>query len=286
MGEIILRNWDLREFGVRVNVPSPIRQVQVPIRHVISPIQNLPKQIGQVVPVICHIRSYLPHCSHHHSPSLFLVHNLTIITEHKVMSSLAISPCYDHELTPSTAYCDHSIHRVQYTLNTASSQDCFSSLQSHDYKLTPQCSFSCQRASQYNQLPSASSGGELKGKVTFCHIPTVASQLTDQYSLSSRRTVYQPPPSTRPILLDHGLQVNLQTRSITACRCIPKLTPSHLPSESPNSHEYGLQVRTIGASKCISKLARLRPPSSLHQGLQVHHQTGSITASECISEFT
>jgi len=57
--------------------------------------------------------------------SLFLVHNSTIITEHKVKSSFSISPCHDHELapskayteykhTPSTAYTEYSIHRVQH----------------------------------------------------------------------------------------------------------------------------------------------------------------------------
>jgi len=46
--------------------------------------------------------------------SLFLIHNSTIIAEHKVKSSLSISPCHDHELTPST-----SIHRVQHTPSTA-----------------------------------------------------------------------------------------------------------------------------------------------------------------------
>jgi len=47
--------------------------------------------------------------------SLFLVHNsTTIIPKHKVKSSLSISPCHDHELTPST-----SIHRVQHTPSTA-----------------------------------------------------------------------------------------------------------------------------------------------------------------------
>jgi len=48
--------------------------------------------------------------------SLFLVHNSTIIAEHKVKSCLSISPCHDHELTPSTAYAKYSIHRVQHTL--------------------------------------------------------------------------------------------------------------------------------------------------------------------------
>jgi len=41
--------------------------------------------------------------------SPFLVHNSTIIAEHKVKSSLSISPCHDYELTPSTAYTAHCI---------------------------------------------------------------------------------------------------------------------------------------------------------------------------------
>jgi len=45
---------------------------------------------------------------------LFLVHNATIIAEHKVKSSLTISPCHDHELTRST-----SMHRVPHTWSTA-----------------------------------------------------------------------------------------------------------------------------------------------------------------------
>jgi hypothetical protein len=46
--------------------------------------------------------------------SLFLVHNTIIIAEHKVKSSLSISPCHDHELTPSIAYTEYSIHRVPH----------------------------------------------------------------------------------------------------------------------------------------------------------------------------
>jgi len=45
--------------------------------------------------------------------ALFLIHNSTIIAEQEVMSSLWISPCHDHELTPSC-----SIHRVHNTLST------------------------------------------------------------------------------------------------------------------------------------------------------------------------
>jgi len=61
----------------------------------------------------------------------------TIIEEHKVKSSLSISPCHDHELTLSTAYTEYSIHRVQHTPSTAYTQDCLSSLHSHDHELTP-----------------------------------------------------------------------------------------------------------------------------------------------------
>jgi len=116
--------------------------------------------------------------------SLFLVYNSTIITEYKVKSSLSISPCHDHELTPSTsihrvqhipstayteysiyrvqhipstAYTEYSIYRVQHIPSTACTQDCLSCLHSHDYELTPECSFSFQRASLHNRLPSASS---------------------------------------------------------------------------------------------------------------------------------
>jgi len=42
--------------------------------------------------------------------SLFLIHISTIIAEHKVKSSLSISPWNDHELTPSTAYTEYNIH--------------------------------------------------------------------------------------------------------------------------------------------------------------------------------
>jgi len=61
---------------------------------------------------------------------------------------------------------------------------------------------------------------------------------------------------------DHGLRVHLQTRSITAFKCISK--PARL--RPPSLHHHGLQVhlqtRLITASKCISKLARLRPRSA------------------------
>ena len=100
-----------------------------------------------------------------------------------------------------------------------------------------------------------------------CHMPTVASQLTDEESVSTRHAFRQPPPRTRPISLNDSLH-----------------------SVSPNLLDYGLPVHTNMDSKCISKLARLWPPSvslnSLNYRFQVHFQARLIMASECISEFT
>jgi len=83
------------------------------------------------------------------------------------------------------------------------------------------------------------------------------------------------------------LQVLVQSRSITASKLARSWPPSGI---TPNSLDYGLQVylqtRSITACKCNSELARLRPPSSHEHGLQVHLQTRSILASKCISEFT
>src|SRR5258705_6452733 len=99
-----------------VNRPSPIRQVRVPIRWVISPIWGLLNPIRQVVLLISHSRSYSPYRSHLHPPSpSFLSTTLPSSQEHKVKSSLSISPCHHHELTLSASYTERSIHRVQHT---------------------------------------------------------------------------------------------------------------------------------------------------------------------------
>jgi len=76
--------------------------------------------------------------------------------------------------TPSTAYTEYSIYRVQHTQSTASIGDWFSSLHSHDYELTHECSFSIRCSTLYNRPPSASSPTQLKVN-SHCHIPMVAS---------------------------------------------------------------------------------------------------------------
>jgi len=106
-------------------------------------------------------------------------------------------------------------------------------------------------------------------------------ELTNELSPSSRRASL---PIYR-LQIDH-LQVLLQSRSITASKCISKLARLRPPSVSPSSLDYGLQVCTITASMCISKLARSQSPSvslnSHDYGLQVNLQTRSITASKYI----
>ena len=195
MGQIITRNWDLREYHVLVYLPSPIRQVWVQIWHVITAIWGLPNPIRQGVPLICHICSYPPHCSRLHPPPVFFssttlpsswntksshpsesLHAM-LMSWHQVQHtpSTAYTKYSIHQVqhTPSTAYTKYSIHRVQHTPRTAytkcsihrvqhtpssvSTQDFVSSLHSHDYKFTLEYSFSFQRASLHDRPPSAGS---------------------------------------------------------------------------------------------------------------------------------
>jgi len=109
-----------------------------------------------------------------------------------------------------------------------------------------------------------------------CHIPTVASWLTDELG-----------PGVPSIAC---LQVLVQSRWMTASKCISKLAWSWPQRACPNSPDHGLQVSLIMASKCISKLAWSWPAcaslTSFDLSLQLNLQTRSITASKCIAEFT
>jgi len=197
--ETILWYWGLGEYPVRQHLAIPIWQARLPIQQEITQIQGLPFRIRPVVPLISHIHSHAPYHLHLHPPSFSLVHNSTIIAEHKVKSYLSISPCHDHVLTPSTsihtveAYTKYkhtpstsihqvqtytkykhtpstSIHQVQHIWRTnASIQDDLSSLPSHNYKFTRVCSFSFRHASLQDQPPPFSSPWKLKGTVTSSH---------------------------------------------------------------------------------------------------------------------
>jgi len=120
--------------------------------------------------------------------------------------------------------------------------------------------------------PSANSPWELKGNITLSqsYIWKVSN-----WWIESEHPVRCPSASSKywsnstglqlPISLDHGLQVCLQTRSITAS----KLAQSRRLSVSASWLNYSLQSRSITASMCISKLAGLLPASSHNYGLQV-----------------
>jgi len=131
--------------------------------------------------------------------------------------------------TPSTAYTEYSIHRVQHTLSIAL-KDWLSSLHSHDYELTPECSFSFRHASIHDRPPSASSPWELKGNVTLSH--SHGCELTNWWNTVSAHSA----PS-----IDR-LQELVQSCSITASKWISKLARLRPPSASINSLNHGLQV--------------------------------------------
>jgi len=75
-----------------------------------------------------------------------------------------------------------------------------------------------------------------------------------------------------------------------ASKCLSKRARSRPPSASLSSPNVGLQLhlqtRSITASKCISEFTRSRPPCAspnlLDHGLKVHLSTRSITASKYI----
>jgi hypothetical protein len=253
-GAIHHEKLGLREFRVRVNLPSPIWQVRVPIRRVITPIRGLPNPIRQVVPLISHIRSYPPHCSHFHPPSLsFSFTTQPSSQKHKVESSVSISPCHDHELTSNIAYIVYNINQVQHTPSTAYTEYSIHRRQ-HPPRIVcllfilmitssllnvasssrmPPYTFDCHQLAPHvsSQVKSPS------------HIPTFASPQTDEESLSARHTIHRPALSTRPISLDHSL------------RCASPISLNH----GPHVH---FQTRLITASKYTSKLTRLRPSSA------------------------
>jgi len=184
--------------------------------------------------------------------------NSTITYEHEVKSSLSISPCHNHELTQSTTYTKYSIIprlTVSHSqpVSHLSADVVLDSLHSHNCKLTNEQSLSCCRASlQIERL-----------QVLLQSPSIIACKCISKLARSQPQSA--PPHSINHCLqahhlssLDLGLQVYLQTRSITAS----KFARSWPPSVSPNSLDPGLQKHL---------------PSSLDLGLEVYLQTRSMT---------
>jgi len=203
-----------------------------------------------------------------------------------VPSHLSLScPQFDHHLRTqsyviplylsmpwSKVSTEYSIHRLQYTLSTTYTAYCIiprSTVSRSQASLSCLGRSCCTQFSTFEQL-----------RVT----QWIESELPSCLPAELAHPDW-PPPGTPPFSLDRGLHVHLQTRFITASKCISELSRLRPPS----SHYHGLQVCTITASNCTSKLAWWRPPSAspipLDYGLQVHLQTCSITAFKGIANL-
>jgi len=206
----------LRHFCVQVNLPSPIRQVQVLIRHVITLIQGLPSQIMQVVPLICHFRLYPPHHPHLHPPSVSFSCTTQPSSRNTELShpswslNAMIMSCQWVQHTPSAAFTEYSIHWVQHTCKIV----CLAFiLKMTSWPLNVAAASGLPPYRIDRHQPGLHESSKVK---SHCHIPTVEGWLTDEQRPSTRRAGNRPRPSTCPISLDPCLQVHLPTCSITA----------------------------------------------------------------------
>jgi hypothetical protein len=124
MGETFTTIWNLREFCVRDNIPSPIQQVRVPIRLVLTLIWGLPNLLRHVVPLICHVWWYPGHHCHLQHASLVFSSTPQPSLPNTMIScssiSLHVIMKHWHQLqhAPSTAYTESSIHQIEHTPNT------------------------------------------------------------------------------------------------------------------------------------------------------------------------
>jgi len=106
--------WNLRDYRVGVNIPALIWLLHILIQQVLSMIWGLLNPNRHVIPVMCYIPLYSPYHSHFHPASYFLIHNSTIIVEHKFKTSISVCQSHDHELTRSTAYTQFTIQWVPH----------------------------------------------------------------------------------------------------------------------------------------------------------------------------
>jgi len=125
MGQIFMTNWDLENFMCESIYHPQYCQVWVPIQCVITLIRGLPNPLSEILPLVSHIRSYLPHCSHLHPPSLSFSSTTLPSSQNTKFSDPSLSPhgmimsWHRVQHTPSTTYTEYSIHSVQYTPSKA-----------------------------------------------------------------------------------------------------------------------------------------------------------------------
>lgn len=138
-------------------------------------------------------------------------------------------------------------HQVQHTLSMVSIFSCLSSCLSHNYKLTAECRSDCGCGSLLWLAATGRFSIRASIKKSTCHFATVLSEPTHEWCTGTQRASHQSPfehplQRTTPISLDHSLQVNLRTCSITASEWIFKFTALWAPSAFPNTIGHGVQV--------------------------------------------
>ena len=116
---MIMRNCEVREFGVRVIWPSPMQQVRVPIWSVRTMISGRPTPNKDVMTMISHNRSYSPRRSHPHPQALSFLSSTLPSLQNAMWSHLSLSlhvmsmSWHRVHHTPSTIYPKYSTHWVQ-----------------------------------------------------------------------------------------------------------------------------------------------------------------------------
>jgi len=207
MGEIIMRNWDIRDVRVRVNLPFPILQVWLPIQRVWTLIRGCLNSIRQVVPLISHILHIVP---------IFITHLFFLSTtlQSSQNTNLSDSLLRLHAMI-------RSYHSVQHTLSSAFPHVCLSPHHSPDYELTPKQTFWLSHASLRVWPPPACSSWERKEEHTSSH--SHSCNVTKRW-MESKHCVHLPPTASR----------------LTTSKYSLKHTPSRPPSTSSNSVNYSL----------------------------------------------
>jgi len=146
---------------------------------------------------------------------------------------------------PNTAYTEYCIHRVLHTLSTTYTE----------YYIIPKFTvFHSQAVSHLSSL-----GGPCCTKLSIFPQLQVNQWIESQLPSGlppnplhpDRPLPHWPPPSTPLISIDHGLQVHLQTCSITASKYISKLAQSRPTRISLTSRDY--DVVKQWSSHCIQR---------------------------------
>jgi len=190
--------------------------------------------------------------------SLFHILNSTLTWEHKVKSSLCVSPCHNHDLTPSTASTQDQLSPVpSQSLISHLSVDhiVLYSLHFHNIKVCKQLSLSSSHASQLIDSRSTTCRSITSRSTTSRSTASwsTVSWSTASWSTASRSTAYRSTASiattsrwTLSRLTVCRLTTSKSMTSTFLCN-VPRLWllsiyQNVVQSWPPSSHNYSLQV--------------------------------------------